>query len=392
MIGRRFETTWPALALGLTFILYPALAGCAASRPLSAEEVRETLQGSKIITIQDYKYEKVNPLDHRGWSEVSAPVKDYDRNYPKRLKDYLGIEIVKVGPDELASQMEKVDEQKAQKVADTWMADATAVEVVKKRDLLRNAKLYFAVKALLEKYDGDAVTMATWHLAGCHNPEGAKTNAMFPMAILELSKEHIPACCEAMIDCLVTQMVGTHLTGGAMGFAGDVLNDKAFEPTGDRPEDVIVVGHCGAPINPKGDDRIPYRIRNHVIHQGGGQKKWGKRFDEKDISVATTVQWPTDEPATVVKFNVYRKKVSAFTGRVLDGKTLYKDFADHVCRNKIVVKLDHPERSYLLPSAKNEGTFRSWWGTWGCHQVVFYGDIKESVRQFAESVGFKVVE
>lgn len=389
MMKRWLEATWLTVVLCHTFLLYPAFAGGASSGPLPAEEVRDKLKGAKLLTIQDYKYEKVNPLDQHGWGEVNAPVKDYDRNYPKRLKDYLGIEIVKVGPDELLAEVAKVDEKKTQEVAGTWMSDATDIKVVKRKDLVRNAKLYLAVKELLRKYDADAVTMATWHLAGNRNPEGSKTNVMFPMAILELSKEHIPCCCESLLDCMVTMMVGTHLTGGRMGFAGDVLNGWAFKPTGARPQDVIVVGHCGAPINPKGDGRIPYVIRDHVIRQWG--KKWAKKFDEKSISVATTVQWPTDEPATVVKFDVYRKKVSVFTGRVLDGNALYENFADHLCRNKIVVKLDHPKRSYLLPS-KGDGAFRSWWGTWGCHQVVFYGDIKEPIKQFAALVGFKVVE
>jgi len=387
MRERGVGAAWLALVVCQAVWLPPALAAEAASGPVSAEEVREALRGATIITIQDY--EKINPLDQHGWEELNAPMKDYDRNYPKRLKDSLGIEIVKVGSDELLTQMDKADDRKAQKIADAWIADATKVQMVKRKDLVRNARLYLALKALLKKYDGDAVTMATWHLAGYSNREGSKTNVMLPMSMLELSKEHIPCCCEAMIDCLVTQLVGTRLTGGSMGFAGDVLNGWAFEPTGARPKDVIVIAHCGAPITPKGDDRIPYLIREHKIHDWG--KKYAKLFDEKNISVATTVQWPTGEPATVVKFDVYRKKVSVFTGKVLDGNALYEDFPDLLCRNKIAFQLDRPERSYLS-SSKEDPDWRSWWGTWGCHQVVFYGNIKERIKEFAESVGFKVVE
>ena len=388
MIKRHLGATWLTLVLCHTFLLYPAFAGGASSGPLPPEKVRDKLQGAKLVTVQDY--EKINPLDQHGWGEVNAPMKDYDRNYPKRLKDYLGIEIIKVGSIELLAEMAKADDQKAQDLAGAWMSGATEVKVVKRKDLVRNAKLYLGLKRLLRKYDGDAVTMATWHLAGSNNPEGSKTNVMFPMAMIELSKEHIPCCCESLLDCMVTMMVGTHLTGGSMGFAGDVLNASKLKPTGARPENVIIVGHCGAPINPKGDGRIPYVIRDHVIHQWGG--KWAKKFDENTISVATTVQWPTGEPATVVKFDVYRKKVSVFTGTVLDGNALYENFANVWCRNKILVKLDRPERSYLLPSDPGGPAFRHWWGTWGCHQVVFYGDIKEPSKQFAELAGFEVVE
>ena len=388
MIKRCFHATWLTLIVYQIALPDPAFAGGVSSGPLSVEEVRDKLKGAKIITVQDY--DKINPLDQRGWSEVNAPINDYDRNYPKRLKEFLGVEIVKVKSDELIAQMGKVHEEKAQTVAATWISDATEVRVVKKKDLVRNARLYLSLKELLRKHDADVVTMATWHLAGSNNREGAKTNVMLPMSILELSKEHIPCSCQSHIDCLVTMMLGTHLTGGCMGFDGDVLNDWAFEPTGARPKDVIVVGHCGAPINPHGNDRIPYLITDHVIHRW--KAGYAKLFDEENIAVATTVKWPADEAATVVKFDVYRKKVSVFTGRVLDGNSLYENFAGVLCANKIAVRIDRPERCYLLPSDPKGGAFRHWWGSWGCHQVVFYGDIKERIKQFAELAGFEVVE
>ena len=184
----------------------------------------------------------------------------------------------------------------------------------------------------------------------------------------------------------MTQLIGCYLTGGRMGFMGDVLNDWSFKPTGDRPSNVIVVGHCSAPINPHGDDRIPYIIREH-IH---ADKNWGGR--PGDVAEATTVTWPPDEPATVVKFDVYRKKVSIYTGKVLDGNKLFVDFMNCICRNKIVVQIDRPDRCYLLPSSPKEGAFRSWWGSWGCHQVVFYGDLRKPMKDFAAAAGFQVVE
>ena len=81
-----------------------------------------------------------------------------------------------------------------------------------------------------------------------------------------------------------------------------------------------------------------------------------------------------------------------FAGKVLDGNALYKDFANCICRNKIVVQIDNPEKCYLLPSSPKEGAFRNWWGSWGCHQVVFYGDLRQKIRGLAALLGFEVVE
>jgi len=165
--------------------------------------------------------------------------------------------------------MRKVDREKAEKVADTWISDATELKVVKKNDLVRNARLYLSLKELISRHEGDVVTMATWHLSESHNREGQKTNVMLPMSILEFGKEHIPCSCRCHLDCLITMMVGTYLTGGCMGFDGDVLNDWSFKPTGARPKDVIVVGHCGAPINPHGNDRIPYLTTDQTVRRIG---------------------------------------------------------------------------------------------------------------------------
>ena len=137
-------------------------------------------------------------------------------------------------------------------------------------------------------------------------------------------------------------------------------------------------------LTPLPNRRIPYLIRDH-IHS---DKEW---FGPDDIPTATTVSWPADEPATVVKFDVGRKKVSLFTATVLDGDTLYEDFANCICRNKMVVQMDHPDSCYLLPSDPKEGAFRNWWGSWGCHQVAFYGNLTGPLREFAAAAGFEVV-
>lgn len=52
---------------------------------MTSKEVLGKLKGSKLLTVQDY--DKINPLDQGGWEEVNAPIKDYDREYPKRLKE-----------------------------------------------------------------------------------------------------------------------------------------------------------------------------------------------------------------------------------------------------------------------------------------------------------------
>jgi hypothetical protein len=345
-------------------------------------EVVKMLDGVKIISIQDV--DKFNAIDQEGMSGVwgNSPVKEYDRDYPKRLKESLGIELVVVRSGELLEEMGKVEEKAIEEMADKWIREATEMKNVKRNDILRSARMYWAFKALLKKYSAVAITYESATLTLSEH----KVNAWTPLSILELAKEHIPCCCQSHVDCLVTQLIGRYLTDGRTGFVGDVLNDWAFKAAGDRPKNIIVIGHCGAPINPHGNDRIPYLLRDH-IHS---DKKWST--NPTDVAEASTVTWPADEPATVVKFDVFRKKVSIFPAKVLDGNKVFVDFPNCICRNKMLVQIDQPEGCYLLPSDPKQGAFRSWWGSWGCHQVVFYGELADAFKEFAQLKGFEVVE
>jgi len=350
---------------------------------VKAREVVEKLKNARLLSIQDY--DKINAIDQEGMAGVwgNSPVNEYDRAYRKHLKEYLGIDLILIRSPELLGEMKKVDPKVQESLADLWIREATEMKKVKRKDVVRSARLCLAIKALVKKYKAAAVTYDSATLTLSEK----KVNAWTPLTILELAKEHVPACCQSHVDCLVTQTIGTYLTDGRPGYVGDVLNDWAFQPSGERPKNVIVVGHCGAPINPHGNDRIPYLIRDH-IHSG----TWKWPNDPEAVAEATTVTWPTNEPITVAKFDVGRKKVSIYTGTVLDGNALYRDFANCICRNKMVVEIDNPQQCYLLPSDPKEGAFRNWWGSWGCHQVAFYGNLRALFKEFAALTGFQVVE
>jgi hypothetical protein len=387
---RRFLSL--VLVVGLiasTIIACPTLSMADSPEKAKAQEVVGKLKGVKIITIQDRdKFNAVDQWSGRALDDLwrpgvkELPVTEYDRNYVGRLKEYLGIELIVVRSGELLEEMAKVDPKEQAKLADLWIREATEMKVVSRQDVLRAAKLYFGLRALVKKYDAVAITFESATLSLLEK----KVDAWPPLAILELSKEHIPCSCQCHIDGLVTQLIGSYLTDGRQGYLGDVLNDWTFKPTGDRPENVIVVAHCGAPINPYGNDRIPYLIRDHIHNQ------WSGPYPTGHIPTATTVVWPVNKSASVIKFDVYRKRVSIYTGTVLDGNALYVDFPNCVCRNKIVVQIDNPDQCYMLPSSSRMGIFRHWDGSWGGHQVAFYGNLREEIRNFAALTGFELVE
>ncbi len=357
------------------------------SEKIKLFEVISRLKQSTFLTIQDY--DRTNPIGREGWGALDALQTPYDRDYPRKLKESLGVDIVIVRSTEYYAAIRRVNQEKAREIADTWIDEAEAVIGVAKDDIVRSAGLYLAMKELLATHHADAITMSSWALI----PDGV-VKAMPPLAEMELAKSLVPCCCESMINCLVTQTIGTYITGRP-GYAGDILGGFVpAVPASEIPKNMLLIGHCYGPINPHGNDRVGYSIRNHAYYELGWARtdnpralwkkekhvKVNEELKKQNITlVAIRVKWPVDEVVTVVKTNVFDKQIEIYTGRTVDGNYLYKDFDNRVCRTKMAISLDTP----LVPRRRDR---------WGCHRVVFYGDHRRAIKDFASLVGFEVLE
>jgi hypothetical protein len=169
-----------------------------------AAEVVAKLESARIISIQDY--DKINAIDQEGMAGVwgNSPVNEYDRSYRKRLKEYLGVTLILVRSEELLAEMAKVGDDEAERLADLWIREATEMKHVKRSDVIRPAYLYFAFKQLLKKYDAAAITYDSATLTLSEQ----KVNAWTPLAILELSKEHLRGKLEAFAELTGFEVVG----------------------------------------------------------------------------------------------------------------------------------------------------------------------------------------
>jgi len=168
----------------------------------------------------------------------------------------------------------------------------------------------------MKKYSADAITMSSWALI----PDG-KIKAMPPLAEMELAKELIPCCCQNDMDSLVTQMIGTYISGRP-GFVGNQVSNwdglRQEDAVRALPENYVAIGHCYGPINPRGNDRVDYVIRDHAYYELG----WGRTDDPKVLwrkeqhlkaneqlkkenitLVGIRVEWPIDEVVSIVNGN-----------------------------------------------------------------------------------------
>jgi hypothetical protein len=341
-------------------------------------KVIKDLKNSTIISIQDHK--GFNRIDQQTYE---GPVTNYDLTYPGRLKENLGINLIIVTSDEIIEEMKKVDYKEAEKIADRWIYEALEVKYVERSDIVKHAAFYLVNKVLLKKYNAQAISYDSATLSGI-------LQLVYPLIIMELSKENIPSHCQSHLDCLVTSLIGRYMSG-YVGFTGDFINNWIFEPAGERPENVMVIGHCGAPINMLGHDKIPYYITDHYI------RLHHDRAEEGKTPPAITVYYPPDEVATIGKIDVYNKQISVMTGTVIDAFALYKDWAETSCRNKIAIQLDRPEESYMMPTNPNgpsmqqNNTWDSNYRHFGSHHTAFYGNLRKNFKNLAKLLGFEII-
>ena len=349
----------------------------------------------KILLIQDTN--EINGIWAFGtyWENYDTSL--YNKTYGDTLKKYLGIDLQIIPSSELIKGMENSPKEQVEEITNKWINEAEAIVEVEKEDIIKVGKMYIAVKNLLDKYNANAWSLRSWRLID-------STLCMPPLAEMQSYLDGIPTCCEGLADDLVAQMTGTYISGKP-GFVGDAINYKKFKlkPGFKHPEDVVIIGHCYMPVNPHGNDRVSYMIRSHVIGNPNAtvvqDKHPGFPF------VANWVHWPVEETVTLLKFNVFEKQISVFTGKIVDGDFYYKDFEETMCRDKLTIKVDNYQNCYMFPISKGDeyalerdfmeeggqkvNSFRKL-GKWGAHQVVFCGDYKNEIIKLADLIGFDV--
>jgi len=284
----------------------------------------------------------------------------YEEKYIKNLSE-LGAGIIVRPQKEMVERMEKADSKKAKKIAEKWIEEAIEIKGANKEEIEKSAKLYLAMKEMMELYQADAITTEGYGVFMSYL-DGPIPSQGMPSS--QFCTDGIVATSETLVDSLITQQIGLWITGST-GFNGDYVID---EETG-----IIYIGHCECPFNPYGDDRkVPYVIRNLPQYPVDQQEKGG---------ACAQVLLPIGEKVTIAKFSIHDKKLSIFTGETVDGNKLFPGFNDILCRTKLAVKADAKK---LLERVD--------WKTFGVHRVAFFGDWREEFKNIAKLIGFETIE
>jgi len=328
------------------------------AQEIALVETVTRMKGLKVLIVTDKpilgEYEPTGvQLENEGWEK-------YEARYLENLGE-LGVEVVARPQDEMISIMEAVDQAEAKKVTRKWMEEAAGIRGTNETEIQESAKLYLAMKEMMDEYAADAITTEGYGVF-MHYKDGPIPSQGMPSS--QFCTDGVVATSETLVDSLITQQLGLFVTGST-GFNGDYVidedNQKAY------------IGHCECPFNPYGDERrAPYAIRN--------LPQWG--IDEQEKGGASAqVFLPAGETVTVAKISVHDKKLSLFSGRTVDGEKLFPGWYDILCRTKVAVETD---AARLLRNLD--------WRTFGNHRVVLYGDYRQQFKDLATLLGYETVE
>ncbi len=193
------------------------------------------MKGLKILIVTDKpilgQYEPTAlQTEPEGWDE-------YERRYLENLAE-MGAECIARPQDEMVSRMEAADEAEAREVATAWIEEAAGVKGTNETEIEKSAKLYLAMREMLEEYEADAITTEGYGVFMGYK-DGPIPSQGMPSS--QFCTDGIVATSETLVDSLVTQQLGLFITGST-GLNGDYVidvdNDKAY------------IGHCECPFNP----------------------------------------------------------------------------------------------------------------------------------------------
>lgn len=230
-------------------------------------------------------------------------------------------------------------------VADEYLDGAERVAGPTRDDVLNGVKSYVVARTILEREEGDGITMDCLGALG-------KTKISLPCIAWSRMLDHgIPAACEADIGACVTHALVQYLFDRP-GFEQD--------PVADTSTDCIIGAHCTCPTRLNGFAAAPepyHMSHHHGVRDAVPVPHWsvGQRVTVADIVPAAS----TDVPSEMI--------ISA--GEIVDNISVPPSGG---CVVSVSVKLDGVSDVLAYP---------------GFHQIFFYGDFKKQLKSYCQLYG-----
>jgi hypothetical protein len=217
-----------------------------------------------------------------------------------------------------------------------------------KQDVINGVKSYVVARTILEREQGDAITM---DCLGAF----ANTNISLPcIAWSKMNDDGIPAACEADLGAVASQTIVQYLFDRP-GFQQD--------PVAETARQAIIGAHCSCPTKLNGFSKPPEPfdiVPHHAARDATARTIWpvGQRITSADVLLARR-----DKPTKMI--------ISA--GEVLENVSVPPAGG---CVVSVMVKFDGVTDVLDYP---------------GFHQIFFHGDYKRELVQFCRLFGIEPI-
>jgi len=246
------------------------------------------------------------------------------------------------------------------RLTDSYVQHATRMSECTRQDVLNGVRSYFAAQHILEREDGDGISM------DCLGALGRTKISLPCIAWSAMLDDGIPAACEGDISAALTHALVQFLCGRP-GFQQDPVPETA--------RNCLVGAHCSCPTRLNGFQapREPYFLsRHHGDRDAVPVTEW--RVEQK-ITIADVLLAKSeplrDERWDFIDGATDRPQLLISTGTVVENLSVPPEGG---CVVSVMVRLDTETDLLAYP---------------GFHQIFFYGDFKRQLRDYATLFGIQ---
>ena len=268
------------------------------------------MRSEHILTVTDSPYFNVIYGD-----VLKYPPVRYNETILDAIRETFGTRVTKIGSREVYENRDiqglwRGESEEANRIAARWIGNAQKMTYTIKSEVVRSAKLYLAMKMLLDKYSATAMAFHIRSLIKDPRPE----DLVYPaLATSEFQLENKVVKCQSHLNVVLSEMLLQYAYGRP-----SMLGDYSV----DTYNDTSCVQHCEGPWNPWGDARrVPYILTDHRERRIRGRNMTG-------VGAASWVLYPPNEPVTMWQLSVLTKEVLVHTGKtvhMLTGPVMYRD-------------------------------------------------------------------
>ncbi len=269
------------------------------------------MKHERILTVTDSRYVNVT------YGDVlkNMPL-DYNEKILGVIEETFGVKVTKIGTKEVAADEDvqnlwRNQSPEANAIAQRWIRNAKKMMNTIESEVVRSAKVYLAMKILMEKYGATAMAFHIRSLIENPRREDYVTPAL---ATSEFQLHNVVAKCQSHLNILLSEMLLQYAYGRP-----SMLGDYSV----DTYNNTSIVQHCEGPWNPWGDERrVPYFLVDHRERPVRGRSVTGG-------SAASWILYPGDEPVTMWQIDVLSKEVLVHTGTTVPMLTRSALYGDH---------------------------------------------------------------